>query len=224
MPEDEADYDHIVNSRSLEKVQKDAIIMERLTASSYIVDAYGLCGTSIFAENMPNEVAELIIPGSGHAKQNELDRLPELVPGNKYSVEEKLDMAIDMAQALADIHGFPGGVIVHGDVHPVQWLQSPEGKLKLNDFNNAEILDWNKNKMRSCKTNRGSWGGNVSSGSRQRVILRCCCVVGTDSHTTVSFLPINHGSRSIDHQKSTEAMVLMKRLTCTAWETTFTPC
>jgi len=161
MPEDDDDTDHTVNRSSLAKVQKDAIVMERLTASPYIVDAFGLCGTSIFSEVMPNEVADLIIPGDGYAEQEELDGQPSVVSGNNYTIAEKLDMAIDMTQALAAIHGFKEGVILHGDVHPVQWLRSPEGFLKLNDFNGAEILPWNPKEQRSCKTNRGRWGGNV---------------------------------------------------------------
>jgi hypothetical protein len=33
-------------------------------------------------------------------------------------------MAIEMLVALADLHGASGGVILHGDVRPVQWLEA----------------------------------------------------------------------------------------------------
>jgi hypothetical protein len=164
LPEDDDDTDHTVNPVSLSKVQKDAIVMERLTASPRIVDAYGYCGTSILAENMPFEVAEHMVPGTGNADQEELDQLPALRPVNNYTIEEKLNMAIEMSEALADLHGASGGVILHGDVHPVQWLKSADGKLKLNDFNGCEVLEWNEKEQKSCKTNRGMWGGNVSTG------------------------------------------------------------
>jgi serine/threonine protein kinase len=66
-----------------------------------------------------------------------------------------------VSRAIADLHSFPG-LIIHGDIHPVQWLRSKDGKLKLNDFNNAEILDWNRKEKSYCKADRGSWGGMVS--------------------------------------------------------------
>jgi hypothetical protein len=62
--------------------------------------------------------------------------------------------------SIADLHGCPG-LIVHGDVHPVQFLRANDGSLKLNDFNNAEILDWSREENDYCKTDRGSWGGMV---------------------------------------------------------------
>lgn len=65
-----------------------------------------------------------------------------------------------VSMALADLHGFPG-TIVHGDVHPVQWLRSSDGALKLNDFNNAEILDWDRKAHANCNADRGMWGGMV---------------------------------------------------------------
>jgi serine/threonine protein kinase len=33
-------------------------------------------------------------------------------------------------------------VIVHGDVHPSQWLRTIKGEVRLNDFNNGMVLDW----------------------------------------------------------------------------------
>jgi hypothetical protein len=46
-----------------------------------------------------------------------------------------------MAKALADMHGYEGGIALHGDTHQEEWLLSKDGHLILNDFNNAEILD-----------------------------------------------------------------------------------
>jgi serine/threonine protein kinase len=128
-----------------------------------IVTSYGHCGATVLAENMPIEVSDKIIPGTGYISQEELDKLPDVHPANNFTVEEKLDIAILMAESLADIHNFVGGVIVHGDIHPVQWLRSPAGDLKLNDFNNAEILTFNPKSNTYCKKNRGSWGGMYRS-------------------------------------------------------------
>ena len=58
---------------------------------------------------MANEVEEVIIHGEGMAKEKDL---PEIVkPLNDYTVEEKLDMALTMAESLADLHGYRDGVM-----------------------------------------------------------------------------------------------------------------
>lgn len=44
-----------------------------------------------------------------------------------------------------------GGVIIHGDTHPEQWLRAKDGHLILNDFNNAEILDYHQTEDHYCK-------------------------------------------------------------------------
>lgn len=143
------------------KIQKEAIIMERLSASPRIISIYGYCSTTILAEAMESEVWRDIIPGTGRISQEELDELDDVYSQNDFSSQEKLDMSIEMAEALADLHGFEGGVILHGDTHPEQWLRSKDGRLVLNDFNNAEILDYATALGTYCKQYR-DYGGFVS--------------------------------------------------------------
>jgi hypothetical protein len=111
---------------------------------------------------MSGEISPIIIPNTGYAKQSELDKLPNVQPANNLTALEKLDMALEMAKSIADIHGFPG-LIVHGDIHPVQWLFSERHQLKLNDFNNADILPWSRSENDYCKVDRGEWGGMYRS-------------------------------------------------------------
>lgn len=142
-------------------IAKEATILERLTASPRIVNIYGFCGASMFVEYLPHEV-ELEI----HT-QLERDEVREVYekhnkkairrnetvwafPMNNLTSVEKLKLAIDMAESLADIHGFSGGTIFHGDLHPEQYLRDPQGVLKLNDFNNGIVLDWNHQKGAYC--------------------------------------------------------------------------
>jgi hypothetical protein len=126
---DHFDYDYDM----MFQIHQEAIIMERLTASERIVDIYGHCGTSIFAENMKEDVTPDIVPGHGYMLQKDLDKLEttDVHPMNNLTLVEKLDMALVMAESLADIHGYKGGVIAHGDVHPDQWLRSATGQIKL---------------------------------------------------------------------------------------------
>lgn len=151
-------------------IENEAVIMERLTASPRIVDIYGHCGTSLAAEYMQDITLELV-PGKsilaadrGRMKQNDLDRIQmdDIHPMNNLTLAEKLDKALVMAESLADLHGFSGGAIVHGDVHPDQWLRSvssslsspssssSSGQMKLNDFNNGMILEYSAQNHSYC--------------------------------------------------------------------------
>jgi hypothetical protein len=132
--------DHEFDYYNMRKVEQEAIIMERLTKSSIIVDIYGHCGTSIIAEAMPGEVTMSIVPGvdvddydRGHIQQSELDEMQEtdVHPMNNLTIKEKVDLALLMAESLAELHNFKGGLIIHGDVHPDQWLKSTDGSIKL---------------------------------------------------------------------------------------------
>jgi hypothetical protein len=168
LPHSEDDSLHMPNPESVFKIQNEAIIMERLTPFKQIVTSYGHCGLSIMAESAPIEACKEMMSGKGYIKQSELDAEGELRPRNNMTLAAKLDFAIDMAESLCVIHGFEGGVIAHGDIHPVQYLRTPDGTLKLNDFNNAEILNWNPQEQKYCKTDRGAWGGMVRCFCRFR--------------------------------------------------------
>jgi serine/threonine protein kinase len=55
-----------------------------------------------------------------------------------------------MAESLQDLHEYEGGVIVHSDVDVEQWLLAPDKTLKLNDFNNAYVTQWDRKKKAYC--------------------------------------------------------------------------
>jgi hypothetical protein len=85
--------------------------MERLTASPRIIDIFGHCGTAVWVEALPYEVEEVIVPGEGYIEQEELHDAEALNPQNDYTAKEKLEMALVMAESLADLHGFIDGVM-----------------------------------------------------------------------------------------------------------------
>jgi hypothetical protein len=96
MPEDNADTDHTPNAKSFSKIQREAIIMERLTSSPNIVSTYGHCALSVLSESVPTEVAEFIVLNSGHARESEMNQLPKMMMSlNNYTNTEKLDMALE---------------------------------------------------------------------------------------------------------------------------------
>lgn len=161
-------YKHSYSRSTFFNVLQDALVMERLAASPRIVDVYGHCGTAVWVEAIPYEVEEVIIHGDGFVDPQEKDQLTEVSPEgqtlpkplNEFTVPEKLEMALEMAMSLAEMHGFKGGVIVHDDVQLCQWLRTRNGTLKLGDFNRAEIMDYNEEKGEYCRYNNGHSYGN----------------------------------------------------------------
>lgn len=156
---------HDVKEKTISQVRKDALIMERLSSSPRIVDIYGYCGTSMIVEYVEMEVEERIVPGTGYisselqAKHDWYD----IRPRNEFTVEAKLDIALTMAESLADLHGFKDGVIVHDDVQLCQWLRKKKtGQLKLGDFNRAGLMLWDERGGKYCKYSNGGCYGNVS--------------------------------------------------------------
>jgi len=118
--------------------------MERLTSSPRIMNIYGHCVMSTMAEVVPIEFEEVSVPGEGYFAHDEIEERNKdgVRPFNNFTPTQKLGFALEMAESLADLHGFPDGVIVHDDVQPCQWLRTPDGHLKLGDFNRATIMQW----------------------------------------------------------------------------------
>ena len=79
---------------------------------------------------------------------------------NRFTAEQKLDMAIDMAKSLTDIHEMPEGIVVHGDYHPDQYLtrKNDGNRMVLGDFNNAVILKQNITSGHFCPFHTGGHG------------------------------------------------------------------
>lgn len=67
------------------------------------------------------------------------------------TMTEKVDLAIAMAESVAELHGFEGGVITIDDIKPEQWLRSArDERVKLNDLNNGKFMQWKRNKKQYC--------------------------------------------------------------------------
>jgi hypothetical protein len=113
-----------------ELLRYDSMVMEQRTASPHIINIYGMTAASQLLELAPGGV---------------LDR--PIV--RKLSPQKKLEYAIDIAQAVADLHG-PDNTLVHGDLWSVQLLFSADGKLKLCDFNQGFFQRWNKVQNITC--------------------------------------------------------------------------
>ena len=153
--------EHPISIKQHVQMSKEAIIMEQLSSCPRIVNIYGFCGVSIAVENMPYEVEDEIQTSLSRKEIHQyyenqkpnraIHQFGMQPPLNNLTTIEKLNLAIDIAESLADIHGYQGGVIIHADTHPCQWLRNSQGQVKLNDFNNALIMDWDFQTNEFCR-------------------------------------------------------------------------
>lgn len=155
-------------SGDYEFVRMDAMVAERLTWSPRIYDIYAFCGLSILSEFFPHgDINGEAIIGSGYPpskKKRKGEKPDELRPYNNLSSEQKLVMSLQMAEAIADLHGDRDGVIVHQDIQLGQFLKNEdESLIKLNDFNRAEFMLWDNKAKDYCKYGEGEGNGNWRS-------------------------------------------------------------
>jgi serine/threonine protein kinase len=156
-------FQRTLGARAMAKIHKESIILERLTPSLRVLDIYSYCGYTVLVEAMASEMNDQIVPPKGYMPQSKLDELQvdDVHPLNNFTASEKLQIALDMAESLADIHGFEGGLILHTDVHLDQWLLAPDGSVKLNDFGDAYEAPWNQKSEEYCfdkeKSGSGTW-------------------------------------------------------------------
>jgi Protein kinase domain len=121
-------------------IQLEALLMDRAAGSPRTSDIYGYCGTSTAVQRgLP--IADSILPS--YDFYHSVDAPPVQPANPKVSVEQKLKLAIQMAEGLAAMHGDPQGVIVNDDIQLQQWLLGRDGNVKLNDMNNGKVLQWN---------------------------------------------------------------------------------
>jgi serine/threonine protein kinase len=121
--------EHDMEEAFFENARVDAVAMERLTFSPYIVSMHGFCGLTVVTEYAPYELSEVAL----HLNST-----------------ERLDMARKVAQGVSDIHhSIQGGddatqsrpSLVHNDLNLANLRVSQDGSRPVwNDFNIAVLL------------------------------------------------------------------------------------
>jgi len=147
-----------------EFTRMDAIVAERLTASRRTYSIYGTCGIGILSEYFPHgQLEEIVIIDDDEIFDDIDEEERPLLSYNNMPGLTKLKMSLHMAEALADLHGYSGGVIVHQDIKLDQFfLNANRTELILNDFNRAEFLLWDQCNNEYCGYKEGFGMGNVS--------------------------------------------------------------
>jgi len=114
----------------------DAVVMDELSHSQYVVDIFGYC-----AQSAMNEL------GVGDLHK------AEKFFGSEFTGFKKLQLARDVASGIADLQEIDnqkGPLIVHRDIDTANMLLTPDGRLKLNDFNSARLIFWDHVEDRLC--------------------------------------------------------------------------
>lgn len=139
--------------------RRDAVAMERLTWSPYVMDVYGYCGQSAMNElaNFRKEVNNL----------EQLDRAMRNVKHKDSKSEErlnymKLKLAASVAIGLSHVHRvhpssnsnssaeITPALMAHYDINPRNIAVVSGGQPKLNDFNIAEFIRYNPTTNATC--------------------------------------------------------------------------
>jgi hypothetical protein len=151
------------NFEDFEYMRMDAIITEKLSGSPRIVKSYGFCSTSIIGEALVRgDMEDVAAPTrKGRIAKGSI-RDDDLLVRNGLNGTTKLEFALEMAEAVQLVHGYPGGLIIHDDIQLSQFLMTESGGLKLNDFNRGEIPLWNEKDQEYCGYRNNVGKGDVS--------------------------------------------------------------
>lgn len=119
------EFDH----ESFEYHRVDAVVMERLTSSPYVVDVFQHCGQTVYTEFASSSART-------HIKDESFGSL------------DRLRMGRNLARAFAAIHSidYPkasNATLAHNDINIANAVEI-DGQIKLNDFNLAILMRWNK--------------------------------------------------------------------------------
>ena len=129
--------------------RRDAVAMEQLTHSKFVLNIYGYCGQSAL-----NEYANFRIP-----ELSSLEKFDRQLRGKKSPQlnHMKLKLAVSVASGLADAHELPADIagdnrasMVHYDLNPRNVAIVKGAMPKLNDFNTARFLKYNPKTNETC--------------------------------------------------------------------------
>merc|ERR1712151_267848 len=130
-------WQHGYTSRNIERHRRDAVAMERLTASKYVLDIYGYCGQSSIVM---------------YSSQGDLDDLRWHNKGNEVTTETLLKVAIQVARGIGDVNyvvNLTVPAIAHADISTGQFIYI-DGIFRINDFNRCRFLRWDRKHDHAC--------------------------------------------------------------------------
>lgn len=170
--------------------RRDALAMERLTFSPYVLDIYGYCGQSAVNElanfgiegmgslekvarsfrvigdvepvnKIKLQLASMVAAGVSHmhsvdypefppSREEEKDEEGEDEMDDGYSESEDYVPSMGLPVNLVNGRILSNSTLVHYDLNPRNIAIVAKGRPKLNDFNVAEFLKWDRVANRTC--------------------------------------------------------------------------
>jgi len=152
-------YEHDWEERNYDRHRRDAVAMEQLTPSNFIMDIYAFCGASGLFQFADGGDLASAIDYNNDLKEDGNEK--------RWTSQEKLIIAYQLASGVTDMHNFANeGVpaISHTDIDSGQFVYVEEdGLYKLNDFNRGRFIGKNKKTNELCKYYVGSNPGTFRS-------------------------------------------------------------
>lgn len=143
-------------------IRMDALVMDLLKGSPRIVNIYSYCGGSVHVEAIHGpSITELV----ELQKRSEMDNPPPML-----TPKAKLNLALEMAEGLAELHGFKDGPITHHDIQIGQYLIDENHHARMSDFNRADPLLFDIKEQKYCDVVSGSAMGEVRSPEEYRML------------------------------------------------------
>lgn len=169
---------------NLDRVRREALLMYEMHLSPRINTIYGHCGSSILVKpGLSKALADAVLPfypdyqsEPGRITQQNLTRWQQDFGRmgesmNMLSDNEKLDIALQLAESLAELAGFHKSPIVHDDMRIDQWLISapslnendlkddskssrPRQTIVLNDMNSPFFMRYHPETGEYCQQYR----------------------------------------------------------------------
>lgn len=147
-------YEHDYKPRNYDRHRRDAVAMEQLSSSQWVMNIYAFCGNSGIFEY-----------ADGGSLDDSLFADDEEV--KKWSPSEKVVVAYQVASGLAAVHNHPKegvAAIAHTDITASQYVYvGSDGVYKLNDFNRCRFLPWNVATNSTCSFEIGNNPGTFRS-------------------------------------------------------------
>eukprot|EP00934_Nitzschia_sp_Nitz4_P007085 Nitzschia sp. Nitz4//scaffold21_size171442//91072//93100//NITZ4_002171-RA/size171442-augustus-gene-0.184-mRNA-1//1//CDS//3329542441//7075//frame0 len=146
-------YVHKISARNFDRHRRDALAMDQLTSSRWIVDIHSYCGNTAIVEYAPGGSLDDSIFSSSEQ--------------DYWEPHERLIIAYQVASGVAAVHNTPAegrAAIAHTDIDTLQFVHiTSTGMYKLNDFNRCRFLRWNNDTQQPCGFTVGNNPGTYRS-------------------------------------------------------------
>ena len=121
---------HFISKRNLDNTLEAAAVMFQLREAPNVVHLLGWCNATIV--------------------MNKADTILKKIMKRELSVARSLEISIDIAKGVQQLHELPMGLVAHGDIKPTQFLVDEQGTILLGDFHKIHYIGYS-NAITKCQ-------------------------------------------------------------------------